>query len=739
MFGSIVMGIEDDVFESILKQYKAEHSFTSDTELVGEDWRVIAALFETAYRDRVGNPFPQNPLIQLKAAIKAVFESWNGKRAVDYRDAAGIAHDLCTAANVQAMVYGNTGEDSGTGVLFTRDPATGEKILYGDFLINAQGEDVVAGIRNTRKIAEMETVWPTAYQQLVAVCDRLEYHYQDMQDTEFTVENGTLWMLQTRNGKRTAAAAIKIAVDMASEGLITRQLAVQRVTTDQVDALLHPRFNEPVLQEAKTAGRFFASGVNASPGAAVGQVFFDADTAEQKMKEGLAVIMVRPFTRPDDVHGMLASQGILTSEGGATSHAAVVARQFGKPAVVGASKIAIDLPNRLMTAGELTVKEGDWLSIDGATGEVYVGEIETIQPRIEDQQDLLTLLSWADDLTATNNGLQVWANADGGEDSSRARAYGAVGVGLARTEHMFFDPERLPVMQRMILAETVEERRAALAELLPFQRSNFRALFTEMTGLPVVIRLIDPPLHEFLPNIDELPEDSPLKAKAELLHESNPMMGMRGVRLSIVMPEIVEMQVRAIFEAACDTKAVGLEPVVEVMIPLTAHVNELRAIQPQLQQVAEAVMTERGMSFPYKFGTMIEIPRAALTAGEIAKVAEFFSFGTNDLTQMTYGFSRDDVESSFLPIYVEQGILPQNPFQTIDKDGVGSLMLLAVQAGRSARPSLEVGICGEHGGDPESIWICHRISLNYVSCSPFRVPVARLAAAQAAIAEPRKQ
>ncbi|MBK5109532.1 MAG: pyruvate, phosphate dikinase, partial [Anaerolineales bacterium] len=612
-----------------------------------------------------------------------------------------------------------------------RDPANGDKELYGDYLLNAQGEDVVAGIRNTEKIANLENEMPAAFNEFQKICDKLELHYRDMQDVEFTIEKNKLWMLQTRTGKRTAKSAVKIAVDMANEGLITRQEAVLRVLPDDVDTLLHPQFDNNALDDAKKTGNMYASGVNASPGAAVGQVYFDADTAERMAKEeGQDVIMVRPFTKPDDVHGMLASKGILTSEGGATSHAAVVARQFGVPCVVGAAMVRLDLEKRLMTAEGQVVKEGEWISVDGTSGEVFLGKIATISPSLEEQTDLLTLLSWADEISSTpgirtapegwpTTGLQVWANADYPADARRARSYGAQGIGLCRTEHMFFEQERLPTVQRMILAETSEERKAALDELLPFQRGDFEGLFEAMDGLPVIIRLIDPPLHEFLPSQDELLEEvitmrvkgetEGLAEKEELLghvqnlHESNPMMGLRGIRLSIMMPEIVEMQVRAIFEAAANMTLKGINAKPEVMIPLTGTVNELNVIQPRLIVIAKEVMQEKGVKFEYKFGTMIEIPRAAVTASEIAEVAEFFSFGTNDLTQMTYGYSRDDAERNFLLKYVEDGILPKNPFQTIDIEGVGKLMEICVRNGRQTRTDLEVGICGEHGGDPESI------------------------------------
>lgn len=746
MFGEVVLGIPDEAFEAPLEAYKHAKGYKSDTDLTADDLKELVKQFKAVVREQKGFDFPQQPIEQLRLATEAVFKSWNGKRAIDYRRAENIPDDLGTAVNIVTMVFGNMGWDSGTGVAFTRNPATGERKLYGEYLLNAQGEDVVAGIRNTDPIEKMGETLPQAYEQFLKICDILEKHYKDMQDMEFTIERGRLWMLQTRNGKRTAAAAIKIAVDMVNEGLITREEALMRVTPKQVDALLHPQFNDAGKKAAKKEGRFFASGVNASPGAAVGQVYFDANTAERMGKEhGQAVIMVRPFTKPDDVHGMLAAKGILTSEGGATSHAAVVARQFGVPCVVGASSVRIDLERRVMRVGDVEVKEGEWISVDGGTGEVYLGKLDLSVPNLEEQVELMTLLSWADEISR----LQVWANADYPKDARRARTYGAKGIGLCRTEHMFFETERLPIVQRMILAETSQDRTAALNELLPYQRADFDGLFEAMDGYPVIIRLIDPPLHEFMPDEEKLFEEviamrvkgetEGLAAKEKLLasirgmHESNPMMGLRGVRLSIYMPEIVEMQVRAIFEAAADCTKRGIVVKPEVMIPLTGTVAELKWIQPRLERIAKAVMEEKNVNFHYKFGTMIEIPRAAVTAGEIAKLAEFFSFGTNDLTQMTFGYSRDDAERNFLIKYIEEGILAKNPFQTLDREGVGRLMRMAVEEGRKTRPELEVGICGEHGGDPDSIEFCHLVGNNYVSCSPFRVPVARLAAAQAAI------
>jgi pyruvate,orthophosphate dikinase len=761
MFGSVVLGIEDEAYEHPLEEAKKAKGVKTDTELTAEDLKVLVEKFKAVTKAHKGFDFPQDPLEQLKLATEAVFKSWDGKRAVDYRRATNIPDDLGTAVSIVTMVFGNMGTDSGTGVAFTRNPSTGERLLFGDYLLNAQGEDVVAGIRNTEKINTLERDLPEANKQFLEIVKKLELHYRDLQDVEFTIERGRLWMLQCRNGKRTAAAAIKIAVDMVHEGLISKEEAINRITPADVDTLLHPQFTQDSKPQAKKEGRYYTSGVNASPGAAVGQVYFDADMTEKMAKEEKqATIMVRPFTKPDDVHGMLASKGILTSEGGAASHAAVVARQFGVPCVVAAANLVIDLDVRKMTVNGKVVKEGEWISLDGTTGEVFIGKLALTDPKIEEQTDLLTLLAWGDEICATKGmrkspegwpttGLQVWANADYPKDAQRARSYGAVGIGLCRTEHMFFEPARLPVVQRMILAKSAEVQKAALDELLPFQRADFDGLFTAMDGYPVIIRLIDPPLHEFLPSEESIFEEvitmrvkgetKGLAEKEELLeavrslHESNPMMGLRGVRLSIQMPLIVEMQVRAIFEAAADCTKRGVHAKPEVMIPLTGHVNELKWIQPRLERIAKAVMAEKGVTFPYKFGTMIEIPRASVTAAEIAGVAEFFSFGTNDLTQMTFGYSRDDAERNFLVKYVEEGILVKNPFQTLDQEGVGKLMKMTVDDGRKARPNLEVGICGEHGGDPASIEFCHRIGNNYVSCSPFRVPVARLAAAQAAL------
>ena len=744
MYGSVVMGVADEPFEEVLSDYRSRRGVASDSDLTAEDFQAITARFKEIVRKGTGKDFPSDPEKQLRLAIEAVFRSWNGKRAVDYRNAAGIAHDLGTAVNIVTMVFGNMGADCATGVAMTRSGSTGEKALEGDYLINAQGEDVVAGIRLTKPLEELADEMPRVYKEFDRVARRLEKHYRNMQDVEFTVERGKLWMLQTRDGKRTAQAEVRIAVDMADERLITRREAVTRVKPEQIDFYLHPQFDAAARRQADR----IAGGLNVSPGAAVGQIAFDADTAESWAREHKRpVIMVRPETKPDDVHGMLAAQGILTSKGGRTSHAALVARQFGKPAVVGVSALEIDLERRRMRVGERTLVEGDWVSIDGTTGDVFAGQVPTVMPDVSDPY-LLKLLGWADSFRR----LQVWANADYPRDAERARRFGAQGIGLCRTEHMFFETERLPFVQQMILAQSPAERQQALDALLPFQRSDFDGLFRAMDGLPVIIRLIDPPMHEFLPAHDTLLQEvtelrvsgkdpaaqaakEQMLAAVESMREANPMLGLRGVRLGIHIPELTKMQVRAIFEAACACARDGVKVLPEVMIPLTAHVNELKVQQTALEQVARQVMKETGQRVRYKFGTMIEIPRAALTADEIAGYAQFFSFGTNDLTQTTFGISRDDAEAGFLMEYLEKEILPENPFASIDEPGVGKLMKMAVELGRKARPGLEIGICGEHGGDPKSVWFCHAIGLDYVSCSPFRVPIARLAAAQAALGE----
>jgi pyruvate, orthophosphate dikinase len=756
MFGSVVMGISDEAFERVIEQTKQKAGVTLDTELSAEDWRAVTEQFKTIFRSHSQVDFPQDPQEQLKMATEAVFKSWNGKRAKDYRNAAGIAHDLGTAVNIVTMVFGNMGDDSATGVAMTRNGSTGEAKIEGDYLVNAQGEDVVAGIRQTQDINQMRTEIPEAFQQLQEIADKLEKHYREMQDIEFTIEKGRLWMLQTRDGKRTARAAVRIAVEMVREGLISQQEAVLRVSPEQVDFFLHPQFDSTDIAEARIQGRMVARGLNVSPGAAFGVAVFDADLAEAWAKnDNKKVIMVRPETKPDDVHGMLAAQGILTSRGGRTSHAALVARQFGKPAVVGVAALQIEISKREMTVGEHVIREGDWISIDGNTGEVFLGQLKTMIPDIKDPW-LIELLSWADQFRT----LGVWANADYPEDAQRAREYGAQGIGLCRSEHMFFESDRLPIFQRMIMADLPVDQRAALDSLLPFQREDFAGLFRVMDGLPVIIRLIDPPLHEFLPDLVELVleltdlklrireagtlveiddllqqirEKERLRRRAVTLKEQNPMLGLRGVRLGIHIPELTKMQVRAVFEAACQVSQEGVKVLPKVMIPLTSHVNELKLQRDTLEKEARRVMAEQQTQIEYKFGTMLELPRAVLTADQIAAYAEFFSFGTNDLTQTTYGISRDDAESGFLIEYMERHILPDNPFATLDRDGVAALMRVGIEKGRSVRPGMECGICGEHGGDPRSIAVCHELGLNYVSCSPFRVPIARLAAAHAAL------
>jgi pyruvate,orthophosphate dikinase len=747
MFGSVVMGIADEPFEDYLTEVKKERGVKSDVELNADDWKRVTAEFKRIYRQETGDDFPQDPYRQLELAIEAVFKSWNGKRAVDYRNAANIPHDLGTAVNVQTMVFGNMGGQSGTGVAFTRNPSTGERKLFGDYLMNAQGEDVVAGIRTPMPIAQLEKENPEIYAQFVEIASKLEKHYRNMQDVEFTIERGKLWMLQTRDGKRTARAAVRIAVEMAEEGLITRQEAVLRVSPQNVIQLLHPQFDENAKAAAKKAGRMIATGVNASPGAAVGIAAFDADIAEKWGKAKRSVIMVRPETKPDDVHGMLASKGILTSRGGATSHAAVVARQFGVPCVSGAEALEIDVRNRRLTVGNVVIHEGETISIDGSTGEVFVGEIERIEPDFNRETYLRKLLGWADEFRK----LGVYANADYPVDARRARDYGAHGIGLCRTEHMFFQEERLPIVQAMILSEPGSEEEAEhLAKLEVFQHDDFYGILKAMEGYPVIIRLLDPPLHEFMPDHEQLAlraaglrivGDRPnelarveqLMSAVEGLREFNPMLGLRGVRLGIVRPAINAMQVRALFEAACQLTQEGVEVHPEIMVAVTSDANEVKFMRELIEKIAAEVMGKYGVTVDYKIGTMIELPRAALTADEMAQYSEFFSFGTNDLTQTTFGISRDDAEGKFLLHYVEHGVLPENPFQVLDPKGVGALIEIAVQKGRGVRPDLEVGICGEHGGEPKSIHFCHKAGLNYVSCSPFRVPVARLAAAHAAL------
>ncbi|MDI6642748.1 MAG: pyruvate, phosphate dikinase [Candidatus Hodarchaeaceae archaeon] len=738
MFGKIVLGIDAKKFDEVFEEQKRKSEAKVDTDLKAEDMEEVVNKFKKVVREETGREFPSDPREQLRLAIAAVFASWNNKRAREYREFYKIPHDLGTAVSVVTMIFGNMGADSGTGVAFTRDPATGERKLYGEYLFNAQGEDVVAGIRTPLKITDLKEKYPKLYKQLLDIDEKLERHYRDMQDVEFTVERGKLFMLQTRAGKRTAQAAVKIAVDMVEEGLITKEEALLRVEPTQVEQLLHKQ----VDQKAKV--KVIGKGLNASPGAAIGKVVFDSERAKELGNKGEKVILVRPETSPDDVGGIIASQGVLTSRGGATSHAAVVTRGLGKPAVVGCEAIKIDLENRVFEANGIKVKEEDIITINGSTGEVILGAAPLIEPKMT--KELLKLLSWSDGIKK----LQNWANADYPSDAKRARELGAQGIGLCRTEHMFFEEERLPLVHQMILRQTREERKRPLEKLLKIQRSDFKEILRIMDGLPVVIRLLDPPLHEFLPRYeallekvlmgriggskpDELKAAEELLKRVEAMRESNPMMGLRGCRLGITHPDVIEMQVQAIFEAACELKREGRNPRPEIMIPLVGHANELKVVREQLERVAQEVMEKYGVKVQYKFGTMIEVPRAALTADEIAEYAEFFSFGTNDLTQMTYAFSRDDAEGKFLFQYIEQGILDADPFQTLDRKGVGKLMQIGVELGRGKRPDLEIGICGEHGGDPKSIEFCHELGLDYVSCSPFRLPVARIAAAHAAL------
>ena len=768
MFGRIVMGVDGERFEHALSGAKEGRGVADDTGLDAAALRELCGEFAHIVRTDAHRDFPTDPHEQLELAVRAVFASWFGKRARDYREYNGIPHDLGTAVNVQAMVFGNMGDDSGSGVAFTRDPGTGEKVLFGDYAINAQGEDVVAGIRTPRRIGEMRDQMPEVYRQFAEIAGRLERHYRDVQDLEFTIERGTLYMLQTRSGKRTAAAAVKIAVDMVAEGIIDEVEALGRVEPAQVDQLLRDQFDP----KAKKGAVLVAKGLNASPGAAVGRAVFDADRAAEWAARGERVILVRVETSPDDFHGMAAAQGVLTARGGATSHAAVVARQIGRPCVAGCSDLLIDQVARTAQSDGARFAEGDPISIDGSTGEVFLGALPTVEVRFEDQADLRTVLGWADRYRR----LEIWTNADKPEEAAQARGYGAQGIGLCRTEHMFREGERLEIVRDAILVafeatraktlrdgghDLTEDEVAAIARfdaaigrLEALQQGDFEGILRAMSGLPVVIRLIDPPLHEFLPDHDELlvavtrhrergtPQNDPEFAQArdllgavEALREQNPMLGLRGCRLGLLIPDFVKMQTRAILRAALTVKREGLDPHAKIMIPLVGHVNELAETRKILEAEARRVEAGAGESVEYSFGTMIEVPRGAITADEIAAHAEFFSFGTNDLTQMAFGYSRDDAEGKFLLDYVDRGILPANPFQTLDRAGVGALVEMAVRKGRAARPDLELGVCGEHGGDPDSIAFFHGVGLDYVSCSPFRVPVARLAAAQAALAD----
>jgi len=793
MFGATVLGLDASRFGDVLEQFKLKAGVKFDTELSSDDLKAIVSEFTRLVEAETGREFPQDPLVQLKMSIEAVFKSWNGRRAIAYRNFYKISHDLGTAVNIMAMVFGNLGDDSGSGVVFTRDPATGEKTLYGEYLLNAQGEDVVAGIRTPQKVGRLRKEKPELYEEIASVAKRLESHYRDVQDIEFTVERNKLYVLQTRAAKRTGKAAVKVAVDMVKEDLITKEEALLRVKPDDVVHYMFPRFDERAKEAARSRGDLLASGLNASPGAATGKMVLDADRAQELGSKGKRIILVRPETSAEDVHGMLVAAGVLTARGGATSHAAVVARGLGKPCVAGCEKLKINLEERYLSVGDRVIRENEEISIDGGSGEVFAGRIPTSVPKLSEEGNLITLLDWANEVKR----LGVWANADYPADAARAIDFGAEGIGLCRTEHMFFQEERLPAVQRIILsaieattleravvrlqrdteaatgnsheeqrlrqmlAEAERERdasptvasyRKALAELWGFQVEDFKGIMRAMAGRPVIIRLLDPPLHEFLPDYEstlvevtelrlkgggsaELAEKESLLHAIEGMRESNPMLGLRGCRLGLTFGGIYEMQAQAILTAACELAKEGVDVHPEIMIPLVGHANEMKIMQEGLEKIAKEVETEMGMMVKYKLGAMIEVPRAALTADEIARYAEFFSFGTNDLTQMTFGYSRDDAEGKFLLQYVRRGILPENPFQVLDRDGVGALVRTATELGRKARTDIVIGICGEHGGDPSSIQFCHQAGLDYVSCSPFRVPVARLAAAQAALSE----
>jgi len=739
MFGNVVLGVDHYQFEEILDRVKHAQHRQADTDLLAADWQQVIAGYKQLIQKETRHPFPQAPLDQLHLAIQAVFCSWNNNRAKVYRRIHQIPDHLGTAVNIQEMVFGNMGDDSGTGVAFTRNPSTGAKELYGEFLINAQGEDVVAGLRTPQPIQSLAEALPAVYAEFLQIAGRLEAHYQDLQDIEFTVERGKLYILQTRNGKRTAHAAVKSAVDFCREGLISKETALQRVDPEALDQLLHRRI------DASANLHVLATGLPASPGAANGAIVFDADLADKWAKDGRKVILVRPETTPDDIHGIVAAEGILTSRGGMTSHAAVVARGMGKSCICGCEELKINLEDKTLRVGDTLLHEGDTLSLDGGTGRVILGDVPLIDPELS--EEFKQLLQWADDVRR----LGVRANADTPEDAAKARAFGAAGIGLCRTEHMFMAQDRIPIVQEMILAETFEERMEALAKLLPMQQADFVGILRAMEGLPVTIRLLDPPLHEFLPNLedlvveltklrlDEQTERRVLRKKEELirkvraLHEFNPMLGHRGCRLGVTYPEIYAMQVRAIGLATATLMQAGTDAQPEIMIPLVGHVHELREMRRLVEQTLQQVAAETGVSFAIPIGTMIEVPRAALTADEIAVEADFFSFGTNDLTQTTFGFSRDDAEGKFLHQYVESQLLPENPFAVLDQQGVGKLVQMAAALGRDVKAELKLGICGEHGGEKRSIDFCYRTGLDYVSCSPFRVPLARLAAAQATL------
>ncbi len=757
MYGDVVLGLrpesadDHDPFEELLDAKKAARGVKNDTELTTEDLKELVGEFKAAIKKRLGVSFPEDPMDQLWGAIGAVFGSWNNERAKVYRQLNRIPDEWGTAVNVQSMVYGNMGEDSGTGVAFTRDPATGEKALYGEYLINAQGEDVVAGVRTPQKISELAKAMPALYEELKQIAIRLEQHYRDMQDMEFTIQKGRLWMLQTRVGKRTGFAAFRIAVDMVEEGLITKEEALMRLDPNQLNQLLRPIFHPEQKRRAIESGALLTKGLNAGPGAATGKVVFNAADAVKWAKNGDRVILVRLETSPEDIQGMHAADGILTARGGMTSHAALVGRQMGKVCVVGAGELNVNYRNRQFEVNGKVIREGDWISIDGSTGEVIAGRIETqpsevlqvlvdktLSPEKSESYHIYSqVMKWADEYRR----LRVRTNADQPDQARTAIAFGAEGIGLCRTEHMFFEGTRIDAVREMIVAEDVNGRKKALAKLLPMQRGDFEGIFEAMNGYPVTIRLLDPPLHEFLPHgkaeLESLAQKlgityEKLAARVEALHEFNPMLGHRGCRLGVVYPEITEMQVRAILEAACEVKKRGIDVQPEIMVPLISHVNELKEQEKVIRRVAKEVFEKYQVAVDYLVGTMIEIPRAAITADKVAGVAEFFSFGTNDLTQTTFGMSRDDA-GVFLPFYVENKILEADPFERIDQEGVGQLMAWGVQKGRETRSDLKVGICGEHGGEPTSVEFCHHLNLNYVSCSPFRVPIARLAAAQAVL------
>lgn len=752
MYSNVVLEIRKDKFENIIEDKKDKLGIDLDTEFSADHLKELVNEFKACVKKEKSIDFPQDTKAQLSGAIEAVFKSWNNPRAIYYRNLNKIDHNLGTAVNVQAMVFGNMDDNSATGVCFTRNPSNGQKNLYGEYLINAQGEDVVAGIRTPHSISNMEKEMPKVYKELMENVEKLEKHYKDMQDIEFTVEQGKLFLLQTRTGKRTATAAVRAAVDMVEEKLIDKNEAIARVDAGQLHQLLLPSFPQSEKDKAKKEGKHLATGLNASPGAAIGEIVFNPDESEKLCSMGRKVILVRIETCPDDIHGIVPAQGVITSRGGMTSHAAVVARGMGKPCVAGCEALKIDLAKEVLTVNGKTFKKGDVISIDGSSGEVFEGALGTHKPEASNYLD--KLLTWADELKH----LIIRTNADTPEDAKLARDFGAQGIGLCRTEHMFMSQERLPVVQQMILASSTEERQVALDKLLPMQREDFRGIFKAMNGLPVTIRLLDPPLHEFLPKYEELlvsiteaklsdlsssdtRAQEILLKKVDELRESNPMMGLRGCRLGLLYPEINRMQVQAIFEAACQLQKDGIKVIPEIMIPLVGHANELKLARLQLESVALEVMEKEGVKIEYKFGTMIELPRACMTADEIAEHAEFFSFGTNDLTQMTFGFSRDDAEGKFLQKYVEgldwngnkYKIFADNPFEVLDRSGVGELMKIAIQKGKSIKDELKIGICGEHGGEPSSIAFAHNIGLTYVSCSPYRVPTARLAAAQAVL------